>query len=158
MNKPAKTAKETDEFNYETLDRFVGYQMKRAFNLVQADLVETLKPFDLRMLTYTALVLIEDNPDLSQTQLANAMDIERANLVVIVDELEMRELIVRDRVPTDRRIYALNVTLAGRRLLKKAVNAVVSHEARLFSGMPKNSRDQLIKTLSEFHANQTRKL
>ena len=39
-----------------TLRKFVGYHMKRAFNVVQADLTETLKPFELRMLTYTALV------------------------------------------------------------------------------------------------------
>ena len=131
--------------------------MKRAFNLVQADLSETLKPFDLRMLTYTALVLIADNPDLSQTQLANAMDIERANLVVIVDELERRELIIRDHVPSDRRAYALNITLRGRRLLKKAINAVAAHETRLFNGMPKITRSLLIKTLSDFQASQTQK-
>ena len=39
----------------ETLRSFFGYRMKRAFNVVQADLAETLKPFELRMLTYTAL-------------------------------------------------------------------------------------------------------
>lgn len=85
-----------------TLRSFVGYRMKRAFNVVQDDLTATLRPFDLRMLTYTALVLIVDNPGLRQSQLADAMDIERPNLVVIIDELERRELIVRDRVPTDR--------------------------------------------------------
>lgn len=154
MTKAHKLDSQSIEFNYETLDGFVGYQMKRAFNLVQSDLLDTLKPFDLRMLTYTALVLIVDNPDLNQTQLATAMDIERANLVVIVDELERRELIVRNHVPSDRRVYALNVTLAGRRLVKKATKAVAAHEAQLFSGMPANSRDQLIKMLSEFKSIQ----
>ncbi|WP_241525549.1 hypothetical protein [Pseudophaeobacter leonis] len=37
-----------------TLRQFIGYHMKRAFNVVQSDLAHTLKPFDLRMLTYTA--------------------------------------------------------------------------------------------------------
>lgn len=115
----------------ETLRNLVGYQMKRAFNVIQADLVKTLKPFDLRMLTYTALVLIVDNPGMRQSQLADAMEIERPNLVVIIDELERRELIVRDRVPTDRRAYALKATLAGRQLYEKAVSAVNAHEAAL---------------------------
>lgn len=156
MSNPDKLPNDTVAFNYDTLDRLVGFQMKRAFNLIQADLLETLKPFELRMLTYTALALIADNPDLSQTQLASAMDIERANLVVIVDELERRELIVRDRVPSDRRVYALNITLPGRRLLKKAVAAVVAHEARLFAGMHKKTRDSLINTLTEFQLTQQR--
>ncbi len=151
--KHEKASAEQPDYNYETLDRFVGYHMKRAFNVVQADLTETLKSFELRMLTYTALVLIVDNPDLSQTQLAVAMDIERANLVVIVDELERRELIVRDHVPGDRRAYALNATLAGRRLCKKAVAAVVAHEERLFSGLSVKKKAALIEALSDLHVN-----
>ena len=139
----------SSEFNYATLDQFIGYQLKSAFNVVQLDLRDTLKPYNLRMLTYTALVLIADNPQLSQTQLANAMDIERANLVVIVDELEQRGLIVRDHVPSDRRAYALNVTLPGRRLLKKAIAAVVAHEERLFAKLGKRSRKELINALIE---------
>lgn len=131
----------------ETLRAFVGYHMKRAFNVVQTDLARTLKPFDLRMLTYTALVLIVDNPGLRQSQLADAMDVERPNLVVIIDELERRELIVRDRVPTDRRAYALKATLAGRQLCEKAVAAVTAHEQRLLENMDATTRDTVIAAM-----------
>lgn len=133
--------------NDATLRGFVGYQMKRAFNVVQTDLAKTLKPFELRMLTYTALVLIVDNPRLSQSQLADAMDVERPNLVVIVDELEQRELIVRERVPTDRRAYALSATLKGSQLCKKAVQAVCDHEKILLHGIDPQTREAMIAAL-----------
>ena len=138
----------SSEVSDETLRRFLGYHMKRAFMVVQADLTIALKPFDLRMLTYTALVLIVDNPGLSQTQLAATMGMERSNIVVIVDELEQRELIFRERVPTDRRTYALRATLAGQRLCEKAVAACAAHEARLFSGLDENTRQTIIEALS----------
>ena len=149
MTQHANTPKKEDRFyaSDETLQRFVGYHLKRAFNVVQADLTQTLKPFDLRMLTYTALVLIVDNPGLSQSQLADAMDIERPNLVVIVDELEQRELITRTRVPTDRRAYALQSTLKGQRLLKRAVDAVTAHEATLFQGIDAETRETIVAAL-----------
>jgi DNA-binding MarR family transcriptional regulator len=131
----------------ETLRNFVGYHLKRSFNVIQADLTQTLKPFGLRMLTFTALVLIVDNPGLSQSQLADAMDIERPNLVIIIDELEQRELIERNRVQTDKRIYALRATLAGKRLYKKAVAADMEHEARLLAGLDKETRKSLMTTL-----------
>ena len=83
------------------------------------------------MITYTALSLIIDNPGLRQSQLADAMDVERPNLVVIVDELEKRELITRDKVPSDRRAYALHATHAGRHLYGRATKAVQKHEERL---------------------------
>ena len=137
-----------------TLRKFVGYSMKRAFNVVQADLSVALRPFDLRMLTYTALVLIVDNPGLRQSQLADAMDIERPNLVVIIDELEARDLIVRERVPTDRRAYALKVTLAGRQLYEKAVAAVIAHEAELLDGISDKTRETVFATLKRIEKNQ----
>jgi len=133
--------------NDETLRNFVGYHMKRAFNVVQADLTRTLKPFDLRMLTYTALILIVDNPGLRQSQLADAMDIERPNMVVIVDELERRELITRDRSEHDRRAYSLKATLAGRQLCEKAVEAVKAHEERLLRGIDENVRSEMLKAM-----------
>jgi len=149
MTQPDQTITPPTSISDETLRRFLGYHMKRAFNVVQADLTATLKPFDLRMLTYTALVLICDNPGLSQAQLASAMDIERPNLVVIIDELERRELINRNRVPTDRRAYALIPTLAGRRLCDQAVNAVEAHEAKLFAGLDKDMRAAMVAILSK---------
>lgn len=129
------------------LQRFLGYRMKRAFNVVQSDLSETLRPFDLRMTSYTALVLIMDNPGLSQSQLSSIMDIERPNLVVLVDELEGRDLIVRDRVPTDRRTYAINVTLAGRRLCEKAMAAVQRHEKKIFQGLSPEMREAVAEAM-----------
>ena len=148
MAKAAKSITPPEKVNDETLRAHVGYHMKRAFNIVQADLTLTLKPFELRMLTYTALALIVGNPGLSQAQLAQAMGIERPNLVVIVDELERRELIVRDKVPPDRRAYALTATLAGRRLFGKANAAVIAHENRLFADMDDATRATLTDALS----------
>ncbi len=147
MAGPKSTTPDSFRADDTTLRQFVGYHMKRAFNVVQADLTQTLKPFDLRMLTYTALVLIVDNPGLSQSQLADAMDVERPNLVVIVDELEQRGLILRDRVPTDRRIYALSATLAGCQLCARAVEAVAGHERILLAGLDTETKDGMIAAL-----------
>lgn len=139
-----------------TLRSLYGYQIKRAFNVIQSDLNRTLKPFELRMITYTALVLIVDNPGLRQSQLAEAMDVERPNLVVIIDELERRELIVRDRLPSDRRAYALKATLAGRQLYEKAVAAVQAHEDRLVQGITPEALKGAMQVMQLIEANRRR--
>ncbi len=130
-----------------TLRDLAGYNIRRASNAVQADLVRTLAPFELRMITYSALVLIVDNPGLRQTQLAEALAIERSNLVVVIDDLERRELIGRNPMPTDRRAYALTATLAGTRLCRKATRAVRAHEARILSLLSEEERQVLASTL-----------
>ena len=131
-----------------TLRGLVGYNMKRAFMVIGADLARTLEPFELRMLTFSALTLVADNPGLSQSQLAEAIQMERPNLVVIVDELEARGLITRDRVPTDRRTYALRITAAGARLLARATGAVRDHERQLMGGLSAADAAALIAKLN----------
>ncbi len=145
---PVAPREESLQVSDATLCGFIGYHMKRAFNVVQADLNQTLKPLGLRMVTYSALVLIVDNPGLRQSQLAEALDVERANLVVIVDELERRDLISRDRVPSDRRAYALNPTPAGRHLYERALEAVRGHEARMLNGMEEETKQVVIRAMS----------
>ncbi|MEK9723428.1 MAG: MarR family transcriptional regulator [Rhodospirillaceae bacterium] len=120
------------------LDGFLGYHIKRASNVIQADLARTLKPFELRMITLSALAVIAGNPGLRQADLAAALEIERPNLVAVVDKLQRRGLIVRERDATDRRAHALSPTPAGRRLLAKALAAVHEHEARLFGDIDPN--------------------
>lgn len=159
MKKPAPqpdTSMGAASVSDSTLRLLHGYQIKRAFNVIQSDLNRTLKPFELRMITYTALIMIVDNPGLRQSQLAEAMDIERPNLVVIIDELERRDLILRDRLPSDRRAYALKATLAGRRLCEKAVAAVQAHEERLFQGISPDALKTARKVMQLIEANGQR--
>lgn len=130
-----------------TLRLFAGYYMKRAFNVVQADLSQTLRPFGLRMLTYSALTVIADNPGLRQAQLAGALAMERPNMVAIIEELHGRGLIRRDRDPTDRRAYALMPSPEGRQLCERANRAVKRHEARMFGFLDENERAALLRAL-----------
>lgn len=148
--KPArarKPAPEPREIDDAALREFAGYNMKRAYLTLHADLLAVLDAFGLRVTTYSALLLIAGNAGLTQSQLAQALNIERSGVVLIVDDLESRELITRDRVPGDRRSYALRATLAGRRLRDKAVAQVRAHEARLLAGMTRDERAELIRLL-----------
>ena len=131
-----------------SLRRFTGYGMKRAFNAIQADVNRTLKPFGLRMVTFSALSVIGDRSGLRQSELAAALSIERPNLVVLVDELEQAGLITRDRVATDRRAYALALTLKGRRLLSNATEAVATHDARMTAALTEDDKAHLTRMLA----------
>ena len=117
------------------LRAFVGYGMKRAFNVLQADLARTLEPFGLRMLTFSARSMIVENPGLRPSQLAEALSVERANVVVYVDKLEQAGWVTRAPCPEDRRAYALQCTIAGRQVYNKAVAAVRAHDRRMLDGL-----------------------
>jgi DNA-binding MarR family transcriptional regulator len=134
------------------LEQFTGYLMKRAFNVVQSDLARVLEPFGLRMLSFSTLMVVIDNPDITQTQLAQALSVERSNIVVVLDVLEEAGLLNRNPVPRNRRAYALRATLAGQRLAEKASKAVAEHEARLFGVLSAGEHAVLREALGRLKA------
>lgn len=136
-----------------TLSSFMGYDMKRAFNVIQNDLNVTLQPFGLRMVTFSVLVVIRDNPGLKQTQLAEILSIERPNMVLVLDDLEQMGAVVRGRSPDDRRAHELTVTLKGRRLCDRAIDAVRRHDARLAAGISDAARRSLHAALRQIQMN-----
>ena len=148
MARPEVKAQTKRTISDATLRGFLGYHMKRSFHVLQGDLQRLLEPFGLRMVTYSALVTIIDNPGLRQGQLADALVIERPNLVVILDELEQAGLITRDKVPTDRRAYALNPTLRGRKAGEEASAAIRADERRLLNGVSEEERATVIAVLN----------
>lgn len=129
------------------LSQYLGYHLKRASDVIQTDLARVLKPFDLRVLTFSALVLIDENQGLSQTQLADAMGMERPNLVAIVDALEQRGLVQRQQAPTDRRAYALQITPQGKTLCATVKAAVALHESTLLQDLDDATRTTVIAAM-----------
>ncbi|MEZ5792855.1 MAG: MarR family winged helix-turn-helix transcriptional regulator [Nitratireductor sp.] len=119
----------------ESLRGFLGYNIKRANLAVQAEIRATLEKSGFRTAGFSALVLICDMPDMTQTQLAAALSIERSGVVLIVDDLENRDLITRNKVEGDRRTYALRATLAGLRMRDKVMEQVRATENRLVTGL-----------------------
>jgi DNA-binding MarR family transcriptional regulator len=73
--------------------------------------------------------------------------IKRANLVAVIDHLESLDLVRRDPSATDRRSNRLQLTVAGERALKRAVDDQPKHEARITRLLGVAGRAALIKQL-----------
>jgi len=123
--------------------------MKRAFNAVQTDIARSLKPFGLRMISYSALALVVDNSGLRQSHISTALSVERPNLVVILDDLEKTGLINRVRQTSDRRAYALIATPAGIGICAQATRALQDHEQRIFGALKGRNKDRLINIFQD---------
>lgn len=129
---------------------FTGYSLKRATSIVLSDLADVLRAHDLRAVSFSALLIIVEQPGLTQTQLAESLQIERSNLVTILDELSRRKLMIRARVPHDRRRHALMPTDAGKELADAVRRDVMAHEDRLFAGLTAAEHAELRRLLRKF--------
>ena len=137
----------------QSLRPFCGYNIKRAFSVFQSDLNATLRPFGLRMLSYSVLSVVSSHAGIRQSQLADALALERPNIVQLIDELEQLGWIVRNRDPGDRRAWIVSSTAEGRKLYRAATAAVQRHEKRLTAGLTVAEQDNLVRTLRVIEAN-----
>lgn len=129
------------------LRQLVGYTMKRTTNVMQADAARVLEPLGLRITTFSALSVICDTPDVTQSQLAASLNMERSNTVLIIDALEEAGLIGRHRVLSDRRSFALRATLAGMKRRRAAVAALEAHEDDMLADLSAQERATLVALL-----------
>lgn len=134
----------------QPLKGFIGYNMKRALSIIQADLARVLAGYELRAVSFSALSIVVGDPGLTQTQLADALQIERSNLVTILDELAGRNLIIRAPVANDRRRHALMPTAQGKKLQAAAQADVRAHEEALFGAITPAEQAELQRILHKF--------
>jgi DNA-binding MarR family transcriptional regulator len=134
------------------LEGFIGYNLKRAYVILRADFRRALGEDGFSPRAFSALSLVVQYPNITQTGLARMLGVERSGLVAIVDDLERRGLIRRGTVQGDRRVQALMPTRAGVEALVDAVAAVRDHEDRLFAAFTAEERDTLMALLQKIRA------
>jgi DNA-binding MarR family transcriptional regulator len=75
--------------------------------------------------------------------LASALGLDPSNLASTVADLVERNLVDRCRDDTDRRRYALTLSPAGAKLLRKADDAIAASEHDLLAALAPEQQDQL---------------
>jgi DNA-binding MarR family transcriptional regulator len=152
--KPARRAAPRDKkrppLSLGVLDGHLGYFLRRIQVWVFQDFLRTLARLDIRPAQYSVLAVIEANPGLSQSDLADFLGIERARLARMLDRLEKRGLAKRKASPRDRRSHALYLTREGQKGLKRVKALAAQHEANLAEKLGAEKRRVMIDLLREF--------
>jgi DNA-binding MarR family transcriptional regulator len=143
----APLSREDSAIDMGDLPEAIGYMLRRAQLAIFDGFIRSLSTLDLRPSQFSALMIIERNPGLKQTQVSEALGIKRTNLVALIDELERRGLATRRPVPNDRRSYALELTEAGHACLRKARALQAKHEASIAARLGPSGRDTLLRLL-----------
>ena len=113
------------------LEGILGLRLRRAHGAVQRHFVEHFADLGLTQKQVSVLWLTGDHPDLAQTDLAQALDMDRATTMALVHGLEKRGLVSRSPSRTDGRRIAFRLTDAGETLLAQAKAAILEQEAWL---------------------------
>ncbi len=129
----------------------VGFHIRLAHGAVYRHFTETFTDLDLTQKQVSVLWLVDDHPDIAQTDLAHRMRMDRATTMAIINRLEARDLLIRGKSETDGRKQTLNLTDVGREMLRVAKQAILDHENWLKSRFSDKEVTKLIELLTRIH-------
>ena len=130
----------------------VGFHIRLAHGATYRHFTETFTDLDLTQKQVSVLWLVDDHPDISQTDLAQRMRMDRATTMAIVNRLQARAYLARGKSPSDGRKQTLNLTDQGRQALVAAKDAIMAHERWLKSRFSDREVETLIELLTRIHA------
>ena len=134
-------------FNLDILANLVGYQLHRAEIDSYRQFIALFGRNRTSPKQFSALVLVAANSDLSQVDLGKLLGMDRATTTVMIDSLENRALLTRQRSKVDRRKYVLRLTERGNKSLQLMKRIVRKHDEQLTSNLTSQERTTLMSLL-----------
>ena len=128
------------------LSGLLGYRLRVAQQAVFRDFARSIPEASPGRVGI--LLLIDANPGVTQSRLAQAVGIDRSTMVGVLHALQARELIERRR-GEDRRTNGLWLTRTGRTLVASLKQRIRIHERRVASRLSAADRAQLLALLEK---------
>jgi len=133
----------------------VGYNCRRAYLAITRDFDERMATFDLRKVDFSVLSILGANPNITQKRLSKAVNVSPPNLAILLDRLEQRGLVLRQRNPLDKRSQTLVLTASGAKLLKEAEAEVSALEGDATAMLADAERAELLRLLQKIFVQDT---
>lgn len=131
-----------------TLSGLMGYHIAQAAVTTYAAFDEHIgKPFGLRKVEFSLLVLLLANGPLTPRQLAGTLTLTAPTLTLLLDRLQERGLLRRERNPNDGRSQHIVLTAKGRRVADDSAAAAGPMERGLQSRLSRAEHAMLIELL-----------
>lgn len=138
-----------DDLNFGLLEGMVGMELRKAQLVATRKFMDVLEGHILPG-HFTILVLIENNPGLSQSRIAEAAGLDRSSLVPVLKQFEKDGLINRISARNDRRSKIMNITSKGRNLIEKYTGEIYRLEKMLVEGLGGENYHKFLQLLTRF--------
>jgi DNA-binding MarR family transcriptional regulator len=139
------------ELSRGILPDLLGYRLRRAQRAVFDHFARAVDGEALTPGLFGMLQVIAANPGLSQSRLAEAMDVDRSTIVAVIHRLESAGLVARVPVPRDGRSWALQMTRKGASALKRIDALVRRHEEEVAAVFTPAERRTLMSLLARLY-------
>ncbi len=136
---PAKVAKE--------LLKSSGFLLARLGLGFKSKVIAKLEAEGYETYDYGVLAMLAEGARVTQAHIADALALDPSRLVALLDSLEDRRLITRQRDPQDRRRHVVTITTKGERELAQLRAIVKEFEDEFLAPLDPDSRKALHELL-----------
>lgn len=129
------------------LASFIGFHLRLAQDASFAAFARRTGDLDLTPGRFTVLLLVDENPGITQTALSQASGRDKSTLTATIRDLETRGYILRRQAVGDRRSYTLTLTASGKEVLAKLLVHAKAHDAELDRLVGVENKAELVQLL-----------
>lgn len=129
---PKKVKNETSKVfaenavDMKVLDEKLGYRIRIIERLLNKEFTRNV---GMTTVQYSVFSLVATNEGLSQIAIGEALSMDRASTMAIIDKLEDAGLLERHKSIHDRRVHALQLTEKGRKQFVVVNNKVAKYDS-----------------------------
>jgi DNA-binding MarR family transcriptional regulator len=131
---------------------FIGFHLRMAQEVSFQAFARRVGEVELSPGRFALLMLIGENPGISQAALGRASGRDKSTLTPALDDLERRGLVRRERPASDRRAYALTLTEAGAAMLATLTEHARAHDRALDRIVGSGEKARFLRTLRRIAA------
>ncbi len=137
-------------------DRGLGFLLTDAARLLRKLIDRRLQPLGLTRAQWAVLAILSQRDGLSQSHLADELEIEKTTAGRLIDHLESSGRVERRPIPGDRRSWGVYVTDQARPLIADVQRIVLDARTEMLRGFESEQQQQLSQALQAVKANLSR--
>jgi len=139
--------------NLFSLDDSVAYAIARTGKAIKFELRHYFREagIDITSEQYALLCRLWEQEGRSQKELAECSFKDTANITRMIDVLEGKGIVYRERDNKDRRTYRIYLTQRGRELKEKVTPIVLDQGARAYACLTAQEQQSLLEMLNRLY-------
>lgn len=147
-NQPVSSPGRRTVMNTNEIEKQLYFWIKILSMNLMRDFIRKLKKFNL---TPTESIIIQkiyyDGGFSSPVSIAQCLNVSRASVSKLIDKLDKKGILIREKVPSDKRTQRIYLSQKGILLAKKMISFQSNEENNIFSFLDTNQKMDLLETM-----------
>ena len=135
------------------LDESLGFQINVTANALRNGFSQFLKPYSIAPEQFATMVMLKENPNVTQTEMAKKLFKDKTTITRMIDSLIKKDFITKEQVKDDRRAYHIKLSIKGLNTIEEVSELVepkIKAQKALFKEEEIKNFLEILKKLQNF--------